>query len=121
MTTEPGKTPVRLIDAALCNVLDDVDIRSDPTGYPGCNIREHIAALEAEILELRESQGKSLWEIKAAVFETKLLLAQSALSASQARAEKAEATLRDALVVLAGCKVGTPAEGFIAAPIDELG
>lgn len=118
MTTEPGK---RLTKEDLGEAYEYFYEDDDVTQGVLEDVFDHIAALEAEILELRESQGKSLWEIKAAVFETKLLLAQSALSASQARAEKAEATLRDALVVLAGCKVGTPAEGFIAAPIDELG
>ena len=119
MTTEPGKRPVRLIDSELRSVLDDIVIRSDLSGYPGRNIREHIAALEAELADWKQLAVARWTGIVVCSKEKKEL--ESALSASQARAEKAEATLRDALVVLAGCKVGTPAEGFIEAPIGELG
>ena len=127
MTTEPGKLPTRLIDSALRDVLDDVVIRSDLNGYPGRNIREHIAALEAELAACRDDFNKRLDlsartastfkaerdQVRAELAEAKKMYGivldsrfdteaenghlYEALAAFRARAEKAEATLRDAL------------------------
>ena len=102
MTTEPGKPPTRLIDSALRDVLDDVVIRSDLNGYPGRNIREHIAALEAELAEAKDVVSglnrfcpdiDSIDTLKAILKERNSL--RSALSTSQARAEKYRLALED--------------------------
>lgn len=108
MTTEPGKSlPATENDELLLkekrDELREQWFKKKPPALPPVL---HLLCRLTYVADKIEAERDSI---------------RSALSASQARAEKAEATLRDALVVLAGCKVGTPAEGFIEAPIGELG